>query len=125
MDDAVGVGEGHRVADAEQHREAGVEIDIGDPAIEPFAADPLHRVEQASIGEAAEVVHRHDARMFQPAEDVRLLGQARGDGGIRLAVGIEHLQGDLAIQRRIAREVDRAHASASEHGEQLVACRIG
>ena len=120
MDDAERMGEGHGFTDAEEHRQALVHVgDPGQPSIETLAAHPLHRVEQTAVGELTEVVDRDDAGMFEAGEDARFLLEPRGGG--RIDGPVEHLQGDVAIQRRVAREIYDRHAAAAEDGTDLVA----
>ena len=114
MDDAVRVREGDRLADAKEDAELlGEAAARRHPAIEAIAADPLHRVEQPAVRQLAEIVDRHDAGVLEPGEDARLVGVLRQ--------ALDDLEGDLAVQHRVAREVDDAHAAAAEDGDQLVA----
>ena len=87
MDHAAGVRVGHRLADLEedpQHaRLIGGRIgprvqEIGQGA----ALDQLHREVGAAVGEGAQLVDRHDARMLQLAGDLRLLDEAADQLGV-------------------------------------------
>ncbi len=116
MDDAVRVRERDRLADAQEDRQAlgDVPVRARHPAIEPVAAHALHRVEETAVRQLAEVVDRHDARVLEPGDDPRLVRFTRR--------AVEDLQRHLAIERRIARQVDDPHAAAPERGDDLVAC---
>ena len=47
--------------------------------VEPPAAHELHDVEGAAVGEDADVVHRHDARVLEAGEDARLALEPAGE----------------------------------------------
>src|SRR5207249_9861815 len=89
------------------------------PAIEALAAHALHRIEQTAVRQPAEVVNGHHARMLEPRQDARLLLKMFGQ---RLIADkrIEHLDRHLAVEHRIACEVDGADAAAAEHRQRLV-----
>ena len=113
MDDAVRVREGDGLADAQEHAEPLAEIPPpGHPAIEPIAAHELHRVEEAAVRQLAEVVDGDDAGVLEAGDEPRL---------VRLTWrAVEDLQRHLAVERRVACEVDDAHPAAAEDGDQLV-----
>ena len=65
-----------------------------------------------------------DVRMREPGDAHRLALEPRQRAGIRWrAAAGEDLDGDLAIEPRIARAVDLAHAAGAERGEDLVGPR--
>jgi hypothetical protein len=58
--------------------------------------------------------------MIEPRQDVCLTGEPLGPGAA--AIGdVEHLDGDVALQHVIARDVNGAHAAMSRHAADLVA----
>ncbi len=77
MDEAAGVREGDRLADAfEDPQPLGQVGHMAQVVAERLAADPLHDVEEPAVGEPAGVVDRDDARVFEPSEDARLAAEA-------------------------------------------------
>ncbi len=121
MNDAVRVCKGDGVADSEEHAKPRGSIRAGgEPAIEPVSTHSLHRVEPAAVWQLAEVVDRDDARVLEPGEDSCFLRQPR-----RHPVGvgrtIDDFERDLSVERRVAGQVDDAHAAATENRNQLVA----
>ena len=88
--------------------------------VEAAAAHQLHDIERATIRQRPAIVDRHDARMIEPRQDVRLARQPIGTGAA--AIGdVEHLDGDLALQHVVARNVDGAHAAPAGHAGDLIA----
>ena len=106
MDDPVRMRERDRLAHAKKHAEpVGQLATRRHPAIEPVAAHALHGVEQPAVGQLAEIVNRHDAGMLEPRQDARF---------VRLVLRPLHdLEGDVAVEHRVVRQVDDAHAAAA------------
>ncbi|WAS90916.1 hypothetical protein O0S08_32405 [Nannocystis poenicansa] len=89
------------------------------PVAQRVADDQLHRQVDAALVLAG-LVDRHDVRVGQAGQRLRLAQQAglcRGAGVGRA----EQLERDAAPEQLVARQVDLAHAAASEHAEQRVA----
>ena len=61
-----------------------------------------------------DAVNRRDVRMAQRREDFRLALKARGALGIARHRLRQHLDRDVALQPRVARAIDLAHASGAE-----------
>ena len=125
MDDAVGVGERHRVGDAQQDAQVLVERLLLEHLVPGRALHALHRVEERAGVVGAEVVDRHDVRVVELAGDDRF-----GDELVALLLadlgrGLEHLHGDGAGDRRLVGRVDDAHAALADHFEQLVVGHVG
>src|SRR2546427_3175718 len=119
MNDAMRMRKGHCVAHAQEDREARVRIGRRRPAIEALPAHTFHRIEQTAVCQPAEVVNGHHARMLEPRQDARLLLKMLGQGLIA-DKRIEHLDRYLAVEHRIACEVDGADAAAAEHRQHLI-----
>ncbi len=87
---------------------------------EGAALDALHRVVETAVGQAAELVDGHDARVLEAGQHTGLAGEA----GVQLAVGFgqaEQLERHLALEQQVAHQEDRAHATAAQAAEELVA----
>src|SRR5262249_34848643 len=67
----------------------------------------------------AEVVELDHVRMVEPRENHGLAPEALGEGRILARVEREHLEGDEALDPRLARLVDGAHAALAEEREDL------
>ena len=80
--------------------------------------DGHHEEERALV--TPEVVDRHDRGVVHLGDELGLALEALLDLGRQVRRGDE-LDRDLAVQERVARPVDDAHAAASELPEDLVA----
>ena len=74
----------------------------------------------AMLAVLAEVVNGEDVRMRQRGDRLGLALEARERGRIGGQVRRQDLDRDLAIERRVARAVDLAHAARAERGDDLV-----
>ena len=107
----------------EQSRErlAFVDIATREPRMQVLPIDALHRDEEAPLV-LVDLVHRDDVGMAEARQRLRLTNERRPG----LVVGIpkdrllEHLDRDLAFQRRIDRPVHRAHPAAAEQADHAV-----
>src|SRR5262249_52236162 len=98
------------------------------PVDRPAAPEPrAHRLalEQFGDGEGeaadgADVVDGEDVRVRQRRDRLRLALEARERVGIGGQLRDEDLDGDVAIEPRIARAVDVAHPARAEVGEDFV-----
>src|SRR5216683_4956917 len=126
MQHAAGVGESHRVANAEEETQTVRErMDGFDVLVEALAFHKLHGVEDAAIGERADVVDGNDAGMLEAGEDAGLAVETMRE----VAVGngnVEDFESDAALQHLVFRGVDDAHAAARDALEQAItrSCEI-
>ena len=79
----------------------------------------LHRDER-TILVLADIEHRHDVGMLQPAGGSRFTSKALADGGIVEAL-LEQLDDDLPIDGRVTGEIHRAHAAVSDQPLDVIA----
>jgi hypothetical protein len=130
MDDALRVGVRDRVArgpegvDQAAERQPGRRrpeplgrrrpVQVGDHVGQRPAADLLHQEVHPPVGERAEGVDGHDARMLELRGDLRLFDEARDRSPARGRAGLEDLQRHGPVERRIADPVDLAHRAAPE-----------
>jgi hypothetical protein len=84
-----------------------------------FAGDVGHHVEEQAVGRAA-VEQRQDVRVLQPGGGLDL-GQEPLRAQRRRQLGVEHLDGHLAVVPEIVRQVDRGHAAGAELALDAVA----
>ncbi len=104
MEDAVRVGERHRLAHPLEDAQAlGQRRRGAEQRIERLSVHALHDVEGPAVGEHAVVVDGDDAGMLETREKPRLAGEARS-----------HFDGDVTLERRVARGVHDAHAAATD-----------
>ena len=118
MDDAPRVGEGDRLADAQEEPELlGEGREARGGRVEPFAADELHRVEGAPVGEAPDVVDRDDPGVLEPRQDAGLEAQAGGEvpGIVR---EVEDLHRDAPRQLGVLGLPDASHPSPADLPEE-------
>ncbi len=116
MDHAPAVGEADRLADLgkdlKQPRPVGGLELVG----QGLPGDELHGQERRAVGQRSQGVHRRDARMRQPARDLRLPDEPVGAGA-----GQQGLESDLAVEAQVHRGEDPAHAAARDLAQHAVA----
>ena len=105
--------------DADVHDLAEVERLVPDQAQESGALRDGHHEEQRALV-PPEVVDRHDGGVVHLGDELGLALEPLLDLG-RQVRRRDQLDRDLAVQERVARAVDDAHAAASELPEDLVA----
>ena len=129
VDHALGVCEGHRLTDAQEHAEHARRVPLLVPredlvvlVPELLPVDELHREVDLPALVHAELVHRDDAGMLKLASDLRLIQEAphgaRVDGGVlglSREPSVEHdLHGHVAADVAVEDPQDRAHPPARE-----------
>ncbi len=115
MHDALVVGRGQRIGDAGSNVErlADGHRPAPDPRGQVLAGHQFHRQEHEVVLRV-QTVHGGDVGVVERGECAGLAleaGTALGIGGQRLG---QHLDGDLAAQRRVERLPDHAHAALAE-----------
>ena len=105
--------------DADVHDISETQRLVADQPQQGGPADQRHDEEERALI-AAEVVDRHDRGVIHLGDDLGLALEAFLHLGRQVVRGDE-LDGDLAIQERVAGAVHDAHASTAELGENLVA----
>ena len=95
---------------------------IGPRAIRSASVVALDQFEHERVGLAAvlEPVDRPDVRMIQRREHLRFALEAGEAIGIARERVRQDLQRDLAIQLRVARAIDLAHAAGAKRGQDLI-----
>ena len=95
-----------------------------EPAAQRLALQQLHDGEgDAVVG--AEVVDREDVRMRERRDGLRLALEPRERVGIGGDGFGEDLDRDVAVELRVPRPVDLAHAARAERREDLVGAEAG
>ena len=128
VDHPSGVRVGHRLRhlleDAQGPRQpVGRRRPGGQQLREGLAPDQLHREERPAVGEGAQLVDRHDARVLELAADLRLLDEAADHLGAAAEVVAEDLDGDVAAEVGVAALEHLAHAAAGDLAVDAVADR--
>ena len=121
VDDALGMGGGHRSSNAQKIAHGsrhGQRPPLENPA-EREAGHIVHRVKKLPFV-LAPAMDRDDARMAELARGPRLEDKTLHVDGVQGAVGQHHLQGDQPAGSRFARPIDHAHAAAGNLPQQLV-----
>ena len=117
MDDAVRVRVGERLGDLRGEAQRLRRSAAGrraQPVAQRFAGDDRHDVvQQLAVAGDAGVEERQDVRVIQSRRDADLAQEALA-GDRACEVGLEHLDGDVAIVLEVVREVDGRHAAAAE-----------
>ena len=75
--------------------------------------------DEGGVGLDADVVDRKDVGMIQPARGARLLFEPAPAHGVAGELRGKHLEGDVALQLRIARAIHLSHASCAKGAEDL------
>ena len=119
MDDPVGVRVSDVLADLlEDHQEprpAGVGgPPLGQELRERPALDELHGEVGAFVGQGAQLVNGHDARVLELSGDLGLLEKAVDHFGAMAEVVAEDLDGQVAAEVAVAAAEDDAHAAAAD-----------
>ena len=86
---------------------------------EALSLDVRHR----EVGESvrfADTIDGDDVRMLQAGRELGFALEARPEAGAHAELGVEHLDGDEALERPLPREVDRGHSSLAEEADDLV-----
>ena len=146
VDDALGVGVGHGLADLQQdvqgacHRPVVVPfVDELEDLAQVAAAHERHREVDLAVLVDAHLVHRDDSGVVELARDLRLLeearqlqadaGRAAPRGGVedgRLLLVLEHhLHGEGPLEVEVEHAQDRPHAAAGDLAHRLVAGGVG
>ena len=97
VDHAAGVGVGHGLGDGLEDRQEPGAVVVGLLAVlqqlgKRVPLDQLHGEEGPEVGEGAQLVDRHDARMLELAADLGLLDEPAHHGGVVAEVVAESLQ---------------------------------
>ncbi len=90
-----------------------------DGLLEALAADEPHGVVRPAVLAGAQAVDRDDARMLQPAGDLGLPQEPSPADGVVGVVGLDLLEGDLAVQLRVQRHEDRADPAPGMMPDEL------
>ena len=128
MDHPAGVGVGHRLRDGREDRQEPGQF-VGRPRAsreqvgQRLAFHQLHAEERPAVGEGAQLVDRHHARVLELAADLRLLDEAADQVGLVAEVGPQDLDGDIATQVGVSALEDGAHAAAGDLAVDAVADR--
>ncbi len=128
MDHPAGVGVGHRLRDGREGRQEPGQV-VGRPGAgreqvgQRLPFHQLHAEEGPAVGEGAQLVDRHHARVLELAADLRLLDEAADQVGLVTEVGPQDLDGDVAAQVGVAALEDGAHAAAGDLAVDTVADR--
>ena len=115
----VAVVEGLGDLDADVHDLAEAQRLVADESQQGRPPDQRHDEEERPLV-SAEIVDRDDRRVVHLGDQLRLALEALFELGRQIARRDE-LDGDLAVEQRVARAVDDAHAAAAELPEDLVA----
>ena len=108
-----------------QHLAPATRVCASNPVAEGVPLDELHRDEHR-FAEGADVEHHDDVRVRQARDGLRLAQQARAAVRVVAAAARpQELERDLAIQVRIVRGVDLAHAPPAQQAQHDVAADGG
>ncbi len=124
VDHAPSVRIGHRLADRledpHQPRQAvGRAGARGQQLGERPPLDQPHGDIRATVGQAPQLVDRHDPGVLQLPADLRLLDEPAHHVGLVVQGLPQHLDGQVAAQVGIVRPEHHAHAAAAQHVEEL------
>ena len=126
VDDAPGVGVGHRLADGLEDGEKAGEVVRGRLALRQQRRQrpPLHQLHREigpAVGERAQLVDRHDAGMLELAADLRFLHEPPHQLGLLLVALEQDLDRQVAAEVRVAALEHRPHPAPRDLAEKLVA----
>jgi hypothetical protein len=126
VNDAAGVGIGHRLANLLEDLQPARQVRVGVAAPgqergQGLPLDQLHGEVGPPVGELSQLVDRHHARVLQLAANLRFLDEAADDFGPVLVFVLEHLDSQVAAEVRVAPPQHRPHAAAADLAQELVA----
>ena len=84
------------------------------------ALDFLHRVKQRLILGRTDIVNRNDVRMIELAGHNRFRKELRSLIFVASRLRLEHLQGDVTVDRSLPRRKHDSHAAFAEHFDQFI-----
>ena len=124
MDDVAAMSKGDGVANADEPGEQVTKIERGEITVarlvkffdrcrEGFSLDEPHGIERAAVGMDAQPVHGYDAGVFQVARDFCLRDEAAATDWIVGGVGLNFLEGYVAMQFAIFGEKNLSEAALS------------
>jgi hypothetical protein len=117
-------GPGHRRH--QPRRPLGVVGEARQVPVQAAAVDQLHAVEPLPV-RLADLVDRHDGRVFELGRGLGLHAEAPQIDRARAQPRVDHLEGDDAVQALLPRPVDDPHPALGDSPQQLVvaqhACR--
>jgi hypothetical protein len=130
------VGEGHALADLEEHPEKPRQVvfrrgrrvlvlKFEDDGFEGFALHPLHGEVVVAVGSDARVVGRGDGGMVELAGDPHLVEEAAEEPGVALAVAEGDLHGYVSFEGGVLHTEDPGHAPAADLADDFVVPRRG
>ena len=123
VDDAMGVAGRERVGDlrGDAQRALGIEGRLTrDELGEWPALEVLHDEVEVAGGRAAEVGDLDDVLVADAVDGGRLIDEARDDVGVPRVLRVNDLEGGLATDHRMFREVHGTHASLAEQRRDAV-----
>ena len=123
MDHPPGVRIGHRLADRledphQVRQVAGRAVASGHQLGERPPIDQPHGDVGAAVGQAPQLVDRHDPGMLQLPADLRLLDEPSHHVGLVAERLSQDLDGQVAAQVGVVRPEHHAHAAAAQHAEE-------
>ena len=126
VDDARAVGVGHRLADLLEHFQEprqvlGRGLALCEAVGQGAALDQLHGEVRPAVGEPAQVVDRHDAGVLQLAADLRFFDEALLQFRTGHVFIPQHLEGEVAAQKRVMAAQHQTHASPTDLGVEAIA----
>jgi hypothetical protein len=129
VEDVVGMGAGHRLANRLVHGQQPAPVGRGvvAPPEKPFEGAPLdefHHQERPTVGQPARLVDRRDAGVLELPGDPGLGEEALGGRRVGRVVAGQELDGHVPAEGGVAGAVDDAHAAAADLLKQFVPRRI-
>ena len=132
MDDALVVRSGQTAGDLTRVRQGGAPGQRAAlhrvaqrPAFEQFADEKRRPRTGQAVGDTTDVVNRDDVRVIQPADRPGFLFEAPDAIGIGRERREQDLDGDVAIESRVAGPVDLSHSASTDGREDLVGAEAG
>ncbi len=122
MDDAADVGGMERLADLGAHPgglSRGQRPGLADDRRQVLALDQLHHDVRPGVV-LAEVVDGDDVGVAQRRSRTGLVAEPGQEVGVASELGPQQLDGDVALELRVARAIDPGHAALSEKLQQAV-----
>ena len=94
-----------------------------EPLLQRLPVDVLHGDERLAV-DLANFVDLANVRVVEGGGGLGLAQEAMLGGGVGFEVFGKELQGDVALEHRVASEVHLTHAAGADLANDLVACRV-
>ena len=111
----LGMGKRHRIADIDENLEVLVQRQTVDRLVPRLPLHVFHRIEEVTIGRFTHLVNRDDVGVLQSSSQNRFGQKLVPYGLLSAGMPVDRLQGHVTTQRDLSCQVNRPHATFTQH----------